>query len=252
LGTLNCSRVSSAPPWQNPAPNVKRRRSLPPPPAGFRARRRILSIDAEGRANEATQIASPNCDDRPNDTPISMLVVHGISLPPAKFGGDGIERLFTNRLDPAAHPYFATVATLRVSAHFLVRRDGTLVQFVPCARRAWHAGESAWHGRPRCNDFSVGIELEGTDEVRYTAAQYAMLTRLVRALCARYPITDIVGHRDIAPGRKTDPGDAFDWSRLARKVRARLPGRLPAPRSPASRRANPTGLPRHPRSRIEV
>lgn len=157
-----------------------------------------------------------------------MLVVHGISLPPGKFGGDAIERLFTNRLDPAAHPYFATVAALRVSAHFLVRRNGMLAQFVPCTRRAWHAGESAWRGRSRCNDFSVGVELEGTDDIRYTAAQYTMLARLVRALRERYPITDIVGHRDIAPGRKTDPGDAFDWQRLARKIGARLPGTFPA------------------------
>jgi AmpD protein len=209
---------------------VKRRRPLPATPAGLRARARRLSIDAEGRANDAAQIVSPNCDDRPNDTPISMLVVHGISLPPGQFGGDAIERLFTNRLDPTAHPYFATVATLRVSAHFLVRRNGMLVQFVPCTRRAWHAGESTWRGRGRCNDFSVGVELEGTDDVRYTAAQYAMLARLVRALCARYPITDIVGHRDIAPGRKTDPGDAFDWQRLARKLGSRLPGNFATPR----------------------
>ena len=163
-----------------------------------------------------------------------MLVVHGISLPPGKFGGDAIERLFTNRLNPAAHPYFATVATLRVSAHFLVRRNGMLVQFVPCARRAWHAGESMWRGRERCNDFSVGVELEGTDDLRYTASQYAMLVRLVRALCARYPITDIVGHRDIAPGRKTDPGDAFDWQRLARKVGGRLAGTFAAQRRRAA------------------
>ncbi len=228
LGTLNGSRVSSRPSCQNRAPNVKRRRPLPATPAGLRARAHRLSIDPEGCASEAAQIVSPNCDDRPNDTPISMLVVHGISLPPGKFGGDAIERLFTNRLDPAAHPYFATVAALRVSAHFLVRRNGMLAQFVPCTRRAWHAGESAWRGRSRCNDFSVGAELEGTDDIRYTAAQYTMLARLVRALRERYPINDIVGHRDIAPGRKTDPGDAFDWQRLARKIGARLPGTFPA------------------------
>ena len=174
----------------------------------------------------AAQIASPNCDDRPNGTPISMVVVHGISLPPGRFGGDAIARLFTNRLDPAAHESFATIAALRVSAHFLIRRDGALVQFVPCGRRAWHAGESSWRGRARCNDCSIGIELEGTDSLPYTGAQYAMLARLVRALRSRYPITDIVGHSDIAAGRKSDPGKAFDWSRLGRRLRCRLPGRL--------------------------
>lgn len=174
-----------------------------------------LVIDAEGRASTAAQIPSPNCDDRPDDTPISMIVVHGISLPPGEFGGDAIERLFTNRLDPRSHPYFATIASLRVSAHFLIRRDGALVQFVPCGRRAWHAGESAWRGRTRCNDFSIGIELEGEDSVRYTAAQYAMLARLTRALRRRYAIADIVRHSDIAPGRKTDPGATFDWARFA-------------------------------------
>jgi len=231
LGTLNDSRVSAGPSCQNPAPNVKRRRLLPAAPAGRPGCARRLSIDAVGRANEAAQIVSLNCDDRPNDTPISMLVVHGISLPPGKFRGDAIERLFTNRLDPAAHASFLAVATLRVSAHFLIRRNGMLVQFVPCTRRAWHAGESAWRGRTHCNDFSVGVELQGTDDIRYTAAQYTMLARLVRALCARYPITDIVGHRDIAPGRKTDPGDAFDWQRLARKIGARLPGTFPVLRT---------------------
>jgi AmpD protein len=177
---------------------------------------RRLVIDARGNASTAAQIPSPNCDDRPDDTPISMIVVHGISLPPGEFGGDGIERLFTNRLDPAAHPYFAAIASLRVSSHFLIRRDGALVQFVPCRRRAWHAGESVWRGRERCNDFSIGIELEGADTVDYAAAQYATLGRLTRAMRRRYPISDIVRHSDIAPGRKTDPGPAFDWARFAR------------------------------------
>ena len=166
----------------------------------------------------ARQVASPNCDDRPDDTAISLLVVHGISLPPGRFGGDAIERLFTDRLDADAHPYFATIATLRVSSHFLVRRDGAIVQFVPCGRRAWHAGESSWCGRARCNDFSIGIELEGTDTRPYAAAQYRALGRLVRALATHYPIVDIVGHSDVAPGRKTDPGPAFDWRRLARRI----------------------------------
>jgi AmpD protein len=145
---------------------------------------------------------------------VSLVVVHGISLPPGRFGGDGIERLFTNTLDPHAHPYYATIAHLRVSAHFLVRRDGQVVQFVPCNLRAWHAGASSWRGRERCNDFSVGIELEGTDTRPYAARQYHRLARLVRALRRRYPIAHLVGHCDVAPGRKTDPGPAFDWKRL--------------------------------------
>jgi N-acetyl-anhydromuramoyl-L-alanine amidase len=181
-------------------------------PARHRAPR--LAVDAAGRANLATQICSPNCDERPDDTPVSLIVVHGISLPPGEFGGDAIERLFTNRLDPAAHPFYATVASLRVSAHFLIRREGSLLQFVPCSRRAWHAGESTWRGRPCCNDYSIGIEAEGTDDLPYTDAQYTLLARLVRALCKRYPITGVAGHADIAPGRKTDPGPAFDWPRL--------------------------------------
>jgi AmpD protein len=185
-----------------------------------------LAVDAAGRTRGALHVASPNCDNRPEDTPISMIVVHGISLPPGEFGGDAIERLFTNRLDPAAHPAFAPLVALRVSAHYLVRRDGTLMQFVPCTRRAWHAGESAWRGRMRCNDFSVGVELEGADDVAYEPTQYATLGRLARALRRRYPIADIVGHSDIAPGRKTDPGPAFDWTRLARDLGCPLPGHL--------------------------
>jgi N-acetyl-anhydromuramoyl-L-alanine amidase len=179
---------------------------------------RRLVIDPDGRANAAAQIASPNCDERPDDTAISLIVVHGISLPPGEFGGDGIEELFTNRLDPEAHPYYATIASLRVSSHFLIRRDGALLQFVPCGRRAWHAGESAWRGRSGCNDFSIGIELEGVDSQHYAAHQYRMLARLSRALMKRYPISDIVGHSDIAPGRKTDPGSAFDWARFRRQI----------------------------------
>jgi N-acetyl-anhydromuramoyl-L-alanine amidase len=186
----------------------------PAPAAG----RRRLDVDAGGVVAQARQIPSPNRDARPPGTRVCLVVVHGISLPPDEFGGDGIERLFTNRLDPGAHPFYATVGRLKVSAHFLVRRDGSLLQFVQCAHRAWHAGVSAWRGRPRCNDFSIGIELEGSDRIPYTARQYAMLARLVRALRRRYPIEDVVGHSDIAPGRKTDPGPAFDWARLARLV----------------------------------
>lgn len=188
-----------------------------PPGASMRPRTRRLAIDGDGRATLAAQIPSPNCDKRPHDTPISLIVVHGISLPPGEFDGDGIERLFTNRLDPAAHPYYATIASRRVSSHFVIRRDGRLLQFVPCDQRAWHAGQSAWQGRSRCNDFSIGIELEGTDSLPYTSKQYRMLGRLSRALRKRYPIADIAGHSDVAPGRKTDPGPAFDWHRLRRE-----------------------------------
>jgi AmpD protein len=212
-----------------------------------------VAIDAQGLARAATRVPSPNCDARPNDTPISMIVLHGISLPPGEFGSDAIERLFTNRLDPAAHPFFATIATLRVSAHFLIRRDGALVQFVPCGLRAWHAGESAWRGRVRCNDFSIGIELEGSDDVAYAPAQYATLAPLIRALRRRYPITDIVGHTDIAPGRKTDPGPAFDWRRVARAVGGALPG--PVGRARGAARSAPHRGPgdgMRPRSRFKV
>ena len=188
-----------------------------------RPARHRLEIGADGFAPAATQIPSPNCDERPRDVAISLLVVHGISLPPGEFGGDGIERLFTNRLDPGAHPYYASIAGLRVSSHFVVRRDGRLLQFVGCRQRAWHAGESAWRGVSRCNDFSIGIELEGTDSAPYAGAQYRVLGRLVRALAARYPVTDVVGHCDVAPGRKTDPGPAFDWMRLRGEYRGALP-----------------------------
>ena len=180
-----------------------------------------LSIDANGVASIATWIASPNCDDRPCAMTISLIVVHGISLPPGEFGGDGVVRLFTNALDPAAHPFFAGIAGSRVSAHFYIPRQGSLLQFVACAQRAWHAGASSWRGRAHCNDFSIGIELEGTDDVSYTPAQYRTLARLTRALRRRYPIEAIVGHSDIAPGRKTDPGSAFDWSQLNRRLEPR-------------------------------
>ncbi|HQR09725.1 MAG TPA: 1,6-anhydro-N-acetylmuramyl-L-alanine amidase AmpD [Casimicrobiaceae bacterium] len=173
-------------------------------------------IDAQGVAAFAAQIPSPNCDSRPIGAEISLIVVHGISLPPGRFGGDGVVQLFTNTLDPGADPYYPGIAHLRVSAHFFVRRNGAAVQFVACARRAWHAGVSSWRGRPSCNDFSVGIEMEGTDDLAYTSRQYLMLARLARALCRRYPIRDMAGHSDVAPGRKTDPGRAFDWPRLGR------------------------------------
>lgn len=187
-----------------------------------------MTIDARGKIGPARQVPSPNCDARPAGTKVSLVVIHGISLPPGSFGGDAIERLFTNRLDPAEHPFYAGVAALRVSAHFLIRRDGELVQFVSCNDRAWHAGVSSWQGRARCNDFSVGIELEGTDTQPYADVQYRRLAGLLRALAARYPLTAAVGHSDVAPGRKTDPGTVFDWDRLAARVPA---GLLPRDRS---------------------
>jgi len=190
-----------------------------PPGEIARTRKPRLAIDAAGVANLARQKPSPNRDARPAPCEVSLVVVHGISLPPGQFGGDAIERLFTNGLDTGAHPYFTSITELRVSAHFLVRRDGALIQFVPCSERAWHAGQSAWRGRQRCNDFSVGIELEGCDDIPYAGAQYAMLARLVRAVARRYPIEDVVGHSDVAPGRKTDPGPGFDWARLQRLTR---------------------------------
>jgi AmpD protein len=173
-----------------------------------------MVIDELGRLAGVRFVASPNCDDRPPDTDITLLVIHGISLPPGEFGGDGVLRLFANALDHAAHPYYETLRGLRVSAHFFVRRTGEIIQFVPCGRRAWHAGESSWGGRERCNDFSIGVELEGTDTGPYTERQYRRLARLAAALRRRYPIAAIVGHSDIAPGRKTDPGPAFQWGRL--------------------------------------
>jgi AmpD protein len=159
-------------------------------------------------------VDSPNQDARPPGVEINLVVIHSISLPPGEFGGDAIERLFTNRLDPAAHPYFESIAHLRVSSHFLVRRDGALVRFVPVERRAWHAGASSWRGRGRCNDFSVGIELEGADDAPFGDAQYSALAALVLRLRAALPLRAIAGHSEIAPGRKTDPGPRFDWQRL--------------------------------------
>ncbi|MCC6611164.1 MAG: 1,6-anhydro-N-acetylmuramyl-L-alanine amidase AmpD [Burkholderiales bacterium] len=173
-----------------------------------------FAVDERGVASGTRFVASPNFDERPAGTAVTLLVVHGISLPPGAFGGDAVLALFTKRLDSGAHPYYARIAGLRVAAHFLIRRDGEVIQFVACARRAWHAGSSAWRGRARCNDFSIGIELEGADDVPYADAQYISLARLARGLRARYPVRDIAGHADIAPGRKTDPGAAFDWTRL--------------------------------------
>lgn len=159
---------------------------------------------------------SPNRDARPDPDDISLLVIHNISLPPGRFGGAHIDQLFTNTLDAAAHPYFADIATLHVSAHFLIARDGALTQYVPLHERAWHAGVSSFAGRQRCNDFSIGIELEGTDVRPFTARQYRRLIAVTRTLLRTFPqlsAARIAGHSDIAPGRKTDPGPHFDWQR---------------------------------------
>ena len=165
----------------------------------------------------ARRSSSPNWDERPPGTSVDLLVIHGISLPPGAFGGPWIEALFQNRLSPGTHPYFAAIAGLRVSAHLLIRRDGELIQYVDLDKRAWHAGVSRFDGRPGCNDFSIGLELEGTDEIPYAAAQYRVLAATARVLMARFPglrPSRIVGHCHIAPERKTDPGPAFDWARL--------------------------------------
>jgi AmpD protein len=171
-------------------------------------------MSPEGWLEGARRVESPNCDDRPADTEISLLIVHSISLPPGEYGGDAIERFFTNRLDPKAHPYFQEIGDMRVSAHFLVRRDGELVQFVPVLKRAWHAGVSSWRGRSACNDFSVGVELEGIDDGAFEETQYQALDALVRRLREALPLRDIAAHSDVAPGRKTDPGPGFSWGRV--------------------------------------
>jgi len=177
-----------------------------------------VTVDVgRGLISPARQVASPNQDARPPGASIDLVVVHGISLPPGEFGGPWVDRLFTNTLPPDVHPFFATIAGLKVSAHLYIRRDGELVQFVPFHARAWHAGASVWRHRLACNDFSVGIELEGDDAVPYSAAQYRRLAEAIVALRRAYATLApdaITGHSDIAPGRKTDPGPLFDWPRL--------------------------------------
>jgi len=174
-----------------------------------------LAQMTNGWVDGVRHIPSPNKDDRVEGESVSLIVIHAISLPPSQFGSGDIERLFTNSLDPDAHPYFSGISTLRVSAHFLIRRDGELIQFVSCNQRAWHAGISAWQGRQRCNDFSIGIELEGCDDIPFNDSQYDRLIELIRLLCAHYPIEALCGHADIAPDRKTDPGPCFAWQKIA-------------------------------------
>jgi N-acetyl-anhydromuramoyl-L-alanine amidase len=181
-----------------------------------------MQIDlATGLIARVRQVLSPYFDARPPGTVPDLIVIHGISLPPGEFGGAFIDQLFPGNLDPEGHPFFREAARLRVSSHVLIRRDGSIVQYVPFQARAWHAGESHYEGRAVCNDFSVGIELEGTDDLPYEDAQYDSLAHLIRALIAAYPSLSskrVVGHCDIAPGRKTDPGGAFDWQRLRRSI----------------------------------
>lgn len=181
-----------------------------------------IALDAHGAwLAGARRVASPNRDARPPGADVELVVVHGISLPPGEFGGPHVDRLFTNTLDPMAHPFFAGIAHLRVSAHLFIDRAGALTQYVPLTARAWHAGPSCFRGREACNDFSVGIELEGTDESPYSDPQYRVLGRVLAALRRRWPVLDadrVVGHSDVAPGRKTDPGPAFDWERLRREA----------------------------------
>lgn len=180
-------------------------------------RRRFTVSTATGLIDPATQCPSPNCDERPAGCRPELIVLHGISLPPGEFGGPQIEKLFTNRLDWDEHPYFGEIRGIEVSSHLLIRRGGELVQFVPFSKRAWHAGESSFRGRSRCNDHAIGIELEGTDDTAYEDAQYDVLVESLLAVCSAYPAIsprEIAGHCDISPGRKSDPGPAFDWLRL--------------------------------------
>ena len=172
-----------------------------------------MKVDRNGWFSGMRRVVSPNCNARPPATAITLLVIHNISLPPGEFGGEAVAQLFTNTLNTDTHPYYKQLVGLKVSAHFLIRRDGAIVQFVPCSKRAWHAGVSTWQGRSACNDFSIGVELEGSDEVPFSDRQYTSLARLTRLLQRSYPIRAIAGHADIAPGRKTDPGPCFDWSR---------------------------------------
>jgi len=188
---------------------------------------RNVSIDAAtGLLRGAAQVLSPHWDERSPGAGLDLIIVHGISLPPGEFGGPWIDRLFCGDLPARAHPSFAELASLRVSAHVLIRRDGAMRQYVPFGARAWHAGRSSWRGRSACNDFSVGIELEGTDQAPYADAQYAALAALMGALCGAYPSLGadrIAGHGEVAPGRKSDPGASFDWMRL--RALLQLPAR---------------------------
>ena len=183
-------------------------------PYGDGAGNRTDTEWTDGWWRGARLCASPNFGPRPAGTAIDLLLIHSISLPPGEYGGAAIEQLFTNRLDWDAHPYYAQIRGLTVSAHFVVMRDGARVQFVSCDQRAWHAGASSWRGRPDCNDFSIGIELEGLEGHEFAPLQYDALGGLMRAIAARYPVAGVAGHEHVAPGRKNDPGCGFDWLQL--------------------------------------
>ena len=172
----------------------------------------LFKIDEDGFLSHVKQIESPNYDLRPPNQTISLIVIHCISLPPNKFDNPYIEDFFSNKLKINRHTYFKKIKDLKVSSHFLIKRKGELMQFVSCLNRAWHAGSSSWKNINNCNDFSIGIELEGTDIIKYEDIQYKVLIKLLKSLYIKYPIADIVGHSDISPGRKTDPGDSFDWN----------------------------------------
>lgn len=180
----------------------------------------MLELDSRGWCPQAVCLPSPNFDSRPPGMPVELIVIHYISLPPGEYGGSYIADFFLNRLDGDAHPYFDALRGLRVSSHFLVRRDGRLFQFVSTADRAWHAGVSRFRGRERCNDFSIGIELEGCDREAFTAAQYDTLAALTALLASHYPVSAVTGHQHVAPERKTDPGPFFDWMRYEKAVSA--------------------------------
>lgn len=176
--------------------------------------KRLGRVRDDGWLDGARHIASPNFGPRPPGTSIDLALIHSISLPPGEYDGDAIERLFTNRLDWDEHPYYARIRGLEVSSHFVIRRDGEALQFVSCADRAWHAGASSWNGRANCNDYAIGIELEGLEGEAFEPAQYAVLTTLLRRLAQRYALRGVVGHEHVAPGRKQDPGAGFDWAAL--------------------------------------
>ncbi len=171
-----------------------------------------MKVDMSGYLSDVRFIASPNCDERPLGCEVSLLVIHNISLPPGEFAGNGVIELFTNRINPEIC-HHQNLHEIKVSAHFFIRRNGEIIQFVPCGKRAWHAGVSCWQGKTCCNDFSIGVEIEGSDTVPFTASQYVALVTLTIELSKAYPIVDITGHSDIAPERKTDPGPYFDWKR---------------------------------------
>jgi AmpD protein len=176
------------------------------------------AVWTDGWWRHARRVRSPNVGPRPPGSEVTLAVVHSISLPPGQYGGDHVERFFTNRLDVSAHRYFEQIAGVRVSAHFFIRRDGAVVQFASCHDRAWHAGASQWRGREGCNDWSIGVELEGLEGERFTRAQYRALVRLLRAAASRWPLAEVVGHEHVAPGRKADPGPRFEWRRVARAL----------------------------------